>query len=124
MLCYLDDVSNVLKGKFGENFACKYLASRGYKIITRNWRCRRGEIDIICRINDVTVFVEVKYRTSDRFGEPYEAVGSKKQKSLARSIMFYLFTHDLIESSWRLDVLSLSKIPGRIRVSHFEGVEL
>lgn len=62
-------------GKYGEDFACRYLQNKGYKILTRNFRCHRyGEIDIIVEKSGCISFIEVKTRASSRFGRPIEAV--------------------------------------------------
>jgi putative endonuclease len=58
--------------------------SHGFDIVARNWRCPQGEIDIVATKGGVVVFIEVKTRTSSRFGEPFEAVGLDKQRRLRR----------------------------------------
>ena len=69
---------NIIVGKNGENIACKYLEQIGYKIITRNYRNKYGEIDIIAKENDNYVFVEVKSRNTNKYGNPAEAVNKSK----------------------------------------------
>jgi len=71
-----------MDGAAGEANACAFLRESGYEIVARNWRTRRGEIDIIAREGDVVVFVEVKARTSDEFGGPEAAVDKRKQRRL------------------------------------------
>ena len=66
-------------GQSGEELAARWYRAQGYEIVARNWRCRAGEIDIVARQGDLTVFCEVKTRTSTRFGLPVEAVGAAKQ---------------------------------------------
>ena len=71
-------------GTVGEDIAAKYLIEQNYKIITRNFMCRQGEIDIIARdtLKKEIVFIEVKTRTSQKYGSPSEAVDENKQKIL------------------------------------------
>lgn len=66
-------------GHLGEELAAGWYIQRGYELIARNWRCRLGEIDIVARKAGLTVFCEVKARSSERFGSPAEAVGLTKQ---------------------------------------------
>lgn len=119
---------NKLKGRFGEEFAVKYLMTKGYEIVGTNWTCHWGEIDIVAidRLGsgaDKLVFVEVKYRSSGHYGSGYEAVNFHKRNKLFRSINIYLLQNDVVED-WRFDVISLDKVPGSIRVSHFEDLPL
>ena len=65
-------------GNFGEDEAVKYLMKHSYKIITRNFSCKLGEIDIIAKDKDVLVFIEVKARTNDKYGNPSDAIGYYK----------------------------------------------
>lgn len=78
------------KGKYGENLACEYLKQQGLKLRTRNYRNFRGEIDLIMEEDDIIVFIEVKYRTSERFGNPLEAVDWKKQQKIKRIAYIYM----------------------------------
>lgn len=70
------------RGRRGEALAAHFLTHRGYEILARNYRTRRGEIDLIARDGKTVVFVEVKARTGSRFGSPCEAVDAKKQQRL------------------------------------------
>ena len=76
-------------GSYYENLACEYLVENGAKIVSRNFRSRQGEIDIVIRDGKYLSFVEVKYRTSSRFGEPEAAVNFKKQKNICRVSDFF-----------------------------------
>ena len=70
-----------VEGKAGEDIATQYLIKQEYTIICRNFRCLQGEIDIIAIDEKTLVFIEVKTRTSTKFGEPKEAVRRKKAKA-------------------------------------------
>ena len=76
-------------GKRGEEIASRFLKVKGFKIIEMNFRIRGGEIDIVAVDQDTLVYVEVKTRTNDQFGEPEEAVTPWKIKFLERSAKFY-----------------------------------
>lgn len=65
-------------GRLGEDLAAAFLTRAGYAILERNWRCARGEIDLIARDGNETVFVEVKTRSSLAFGHPFEAITDRK----------------------------------------------
>jgi putative endonuclease len=69
-------------GRAGEKAAADLLRKRGYEIVGAGFLARRGEIDLVCRRGNVLVVVEVKTRTSDAFGTPLEAVGSRKRRAL------------------------------------------
>src|SRR3989304_5065718 len=69
-------------GRLAEDSACQYLAGNGLKLITRNYKCRRGEIDLVMRHNDSIVFIEVRYRHNNHFGSGAESVIHKKQKKI------------------------------------------
>jgi putative endonuclease len=92
-------------GKLGEDLACAELARRGYAILARRYRTRFGEIDIIARDNDVTVFVEVKTRTGDEFGGGAAAVTAWKQRRITQMALDYLSRHGLHDRPCRFDVL-------------------
>jgi len=91
--------STYIKGKVAERQAALYLASRGYTLLVSNYHTRRGEIDLIARDGDCLVFVEVKSRSSDRFGTPEEAITPKKRQRLRWAARHYLMCHP-----WALDV--------------------
>lgn len=69
--------------------AVKYLKDRDYDILETNFRLKLGEIDIIAEIDDTFVFIEVKTRKNNRFGEPSEYVDKRKQDKIKRTAMFY-----------------------------------
>lgn len=94
-------------GDRGEEKAAKHLKKRGYKILERNYRVHNvGEIDIIARDGEYTVFVEVKYRKSTDFGRPEEYVTQRKRERLIRAAEHYIQKNHL-ETPVRFDVVSL-----------------
>lgn len=95
------------KGTFYEDAACEYLKKQGVVILERNYRCRQGEIDIIARDGNCTVFAEVKYRKDNAFGDALAAVGRTKQRKICRSALVYCMYHPWIESV-RYDVIGIT----------------
>ncbi len=98
-------------GARGERIAADYLRSAGYTIVETNWRCRRGEIDIVARDGATLVFVEVRARRSARLGSAEESVTRTKQRRLQQLAETYL---QFLEAAgrawhgpWRIDVVAL-----------------
>ena len=94
-------------GRQGERLAVEFLNRLGYKIIEKNLKTKFGEIDIVCLEKAVIVFVEVKARTTSRYGDPYEAVDRNKQKRLSRAALGYLSRKRWEERIARFDVISI-----------------
>lgn len=83
-------MNNKQLGELGENTAAEILASSGYKILERNYRCKWGEIDIIASKNSNISFIEVKTRRNYNYGRPCEAVNAKKQQHIRNAALCYL----------------------------------
>jgi len=97
-----------LTGDKGESFACDILKKKGLVIVERNYRTKLGEIDIIALDGEVLVFVEVKTRSSRKFGEPQEAVNFRKQHTIRNVAMCYLKEKNLVDKiSIRFDCLAI-----------------
>jgi putative endonuclease len=95
-------------GSRGEKLACHFLRRNGYKILYRNFRGRSGgEIDIVCRERDTLVFVEVKTRTREDFGRPFDAVNRDKQKRISRGGLAWLRLLDDPDILFRFDVVEV-----------------
>ncbi len=89
--------SRISLGKYGEDFACRYLRNKGYDILARNFRCHRyGEIDIIAQKDGCISFIEVKTRANTRYGRPIEAVTLAKQRKIYRCAEYYLQCRGLL----------------------------
>ena len=111
-------VQNKVKGNIGEGLAEAYLKQKGYSIIERNYKVKLGEIDLICR--DKTgriIFVEVKERSTLKFGYPREAVGIQKQNNIRRVAQLYLMKTNNVNCHTRFDVIEI--IAGEI--THIEN---
>ena len=99
--------SRQIFGRKSESLAVKHLKRKGYKILEQNFRTKMGEIDIIAKDKGVIVFVEVKARRSDRFGDPKWAVTFKKQKKISMAALQYLKATEQSNTSARFDVVSI-----------------
>jgi putative endonuclease len=108
-LSWIDDGSTQDKGQTSENFARKYLVSHGLQYVTKNYRNRQGEIDIIFLEGGTYVFVEVKYRKNNKFGGAISAVSYKKTQKIKQCAKFYLQQNDLNEynTPCRFDIIAL-----------------
>jgi putative endonuclease len=103
--------------------ACEHLLRKGFKILDRNYRCRSGEVDVVAKDGDATVFIEVKERHGDAHGEGHEAVTFGKRKRLIRAARLYAASHNISEKPIRFDVVSVdwSGQPERAVIRHDEG---
>ena len=99
-------------GESGEDLAAALYRRQGFAIVDRNYRCRIGELDIVARRGSLLVFCEVKTRSSDRWGDPSEAVGPVKQGRLRRLAGHWLATHRAGPAEIRFDVVTVSALPG------------
>ena len=112
-------------GQRGEDAAVAYLEERGYRILERNFRFSREEIDIIAfEPNErddggMIVFVEVKARSGTGYGRPEDAVGAAKQKAIRRVAEAYLHERRLIPSPTRFDVIAVQFAGDDLEVEHF-----
>ena len=96
------------KGARGEDLAATFLRRQGYRILERNYRCPLGEMDIIAREGKTVVFIEVKTRSTDRFGPPQAAVGPQKQRRMTSVALCYLKARGWLEVPARFDIAAVS----------------
>lgn len=100
------------KREFGEKletFAAEKLSDYGLEILTRNYLCKMGEIDIIARDSQNLIFVEVRYRKNDAFGGPIASVNRKKQQRVILAAGHYLQKHQLTNKvACRFDVFAIT----------------
>ena len=94
-------------GRKGEEAAARYLTEQGYQIVARNWRCRTGEIDIVATMDEIYVFVEVKTRTSKRFGTPQESVHTRKQQQVKQTANVFVYQNHLYDATLRFDFIAV-----------------
>jgi putative endonuclease len=98
----------VTRGDGAEARAAVFLEERGLKIIARNYRCRFGEIDLVAQTGPTLVFVEVRARTSDRFGGAAASITHAKRRKLLATARYYLRCHGAREVPCRFDVVLLT----------------
>ena len=107
-------------GKWGEDTAVEYLVQHGYEIITRNVRTPYGEIDIVARQGDMTIFVEVKTRTSHKMGLPEESITARKREHMLAAADHYAAEHEI--DHWQIDVIAIEGKPPDIPIiTYFEN---
>lgn len=109
-------------GKTGEMATLEFLKKKGYRILETNARTPFGEIDIVARKKDVTIFIEVKTRATSSLGPPYLSVTRAKEKHMIKNALCYLKRRGLIDSYWRIDVVSV-KLNYEYRVESIELFE-
>ncbi|MBA3047341.1 YraN family protein [Patescibacteria group bacterium] len=111
-------------GQFGEKLAIDYLTRKGYKIIDKNIKISYREIDVIARKNNGLIFIEVKTRTSDKFGFADEAVSSKKIKRLKTAISAYLKNDNSGLKNLRLDLIAIDINKGKkiAKIKHYKDI--
>ncbi|SDP25123.1 putative endonuclease [Nakamurella panacisegetis] len=107
-------------GRRGEDLAAEHLEGLGLVILARNWRCREGELDIVATDGLRRLVVcEVKTRSGDGFGSPFEAVTRGKRRKLRRLAHLYLAECKVPWVSVRFDVVGVLARPGRtVELSH------
>ena len=101
-------MSNKLKGKLGEDKAKEFLLQKGFKILDTNFHYSRyGEIDIIAKKSNIIYFVEVKYRTTNTYGMPFEAITKTKLEKIISCARYYLLTSNVKYCSYRISAISI-----------------
>lgn len=111
---------NAARGSEGETIALAYLEEKGYRLVVRNYRTLFGEIDLIVCKDDIMAFTEVKTRSNDSFGQPFEAVTWRKQEKMKKSALLYLKDNPS-DYVIRFDIISILQAEGRNNVTHFEN---
>ena len=95
-------------GQSAESRAAEYLTKQGLKIIDRNFSAKTGEIDLIALDAETLVFIEVKFRKSNRFGQPYETVTHSKQQKIIRTAQTFLLKNKkYTNNACRFDIISM-----------------
>ena len=118
-------MNNKQIGEIGESIASSYLTNLGYKIIAKNWHySRNAEIDIIAEEDKNTlVFVEVKTRTTNQFGHPFEAIDSKKIEKIHTAILGYLSSLEKKYKSYRIDGIAITGLKSPV-IEHIKNISL
>lgn len=98
-----------LLGRVGEEQAVKFLKKQGYAVLERNYKNAFGEIDVIAKDGEYTVFIEVKTRSGDGFGAPSEAVDRRKRQKYGRIAAAYLNFKNAADAPCRFDVIEIQE---------------
>ena len=107
-------------GEAGEELAACFLAEKGFRIVERRVRCRRGELDIVATCGGEWVFVEVKTRGSKRMGSAAEAMTARKAGRMALAVREYLWRHGLDSAPVRCDLVTVDfGADGRPDINHY-----
>lgn len=109
-------------GKNGEELAEAYLKLIGYKIIEKNFRCLRGEIDLIALKGREVIFVEIKSRHGKEYGLASESVTKEKLKHIYKSAEYYLITRKMEENDVRIDVIEIYIGKDECYINHLKQV--
>ncbi len=113
----------IVLGRSGEQRAKKLLEKKGYKILEQNYRTRFGEIDLIATDGDQIIFVEVKTRSSNRFGYPEESVTRQKITHLMRAAEQYILGLNEMPKV-RFDVIAITEHDAEQDMVHIENIDL
>lgn len=105
-------------GKLGEGIAVRHLKGKGYVILEQDWRSGHRDIDIVCMKDDITIFVEVKTRSTDVYGQPDEAVDRQKMQNILHSANSYMKFRQ-VSGPVRFDIISVVIRGEEIEVHHY-----
>lgn len=94
-------------GSFGEDLSINYLIDNGYYILEKNYRNKIGEIDVICKKNNLLIFIEVKSRYTNSYGFPIESVTYYKRKQIIKVSMLYIILNKYNNFNIRYDVIEV-----------------
>ncbi len=111
-------------GKFGERLACDYLIRKGYKILNKNIKLSYQEIDIIAQKNKIIIFIEVKTRTSYKFGAANDTFSSQKMKNLHKAVENYIYKNKIPEKFISIDLISIDidKYRKIANIKHYKNI--
>ena len=116
---------NLNLGRAGEDRAAEHLVGAGYEIVDRNWRCSDGELDIVATRGDALAVVEVKTRTSTRYGHPFEALDDRKTGRLWRLAYMWARSHPDTSRGRRVRVDAIAVTgadPEHATIEHLRGI--
>lgn len=107
-------------GNLGENLACEYLVKNGYQIIERNKHFSRFcEIDIIAKLKNKYIFVEVKTRRTNAYGTPFEAITNSKYNNIKMGVMAYIQQNNIRD--YQIDVIGITLEP-ELNIKHLKNI--
>jgi putative endonuclease len=110
-------------GKKGEDLAAAFLKDAGYKIVARNFRYQKAEVDIIARKESTLAIIEVKTRSTKDFGNPQDFLKGKQILNLVKAVDFFVTEHDL-DVEVRFDIIAIIKNKSGAKIEHLENAFL
>lgn len=114
--------NNLVQAKIGEDLATSYLLKKGFQIIHRNFRSKLGEIDLIAIDKNTLVFIEVKSRWSEEYGDPKEAVTTRKIRSIIKTSEYFKLLNPQTPDLMRIDVIAINYLNDPPFIEHLENV--
>ncbi len=119
------DASPASIGVIGEREAERFLKSKGYRVLAKNWRSGKDEIDLVCKYKEILVFVETRTRRHGALVGGFDSIDRRKRKALRRVCRAYLASLGAAPDSFRLDVVEVEHEAGEILATrHFENTAL
>ena len=109
-------------GNYGEEIASKYLEKLKYKIIIRNFNTYQGEIDIIAKDEEEYVFIEVKTRTSRKYGRPIDSINKQKISHIVKASKYFIYRNSLDSKKIRFDVIEVYVDKSKTNINHFKNI--
>ncbi len=103
-------------GRWGEKLAAEHVIHAGFDLVEQNARTPEGEIDLVVRSGSEVRFIEVKTRTSRKFGYPEEAVEGSKFMHMQAAAEYYLTEHPELDEDWHLDIIAILGKPGEAKI--------
>ncbi|OIH97814.1 MULTISPECIES: YraN family protein [unclassified Curtobacterium] len=114
---------NAPLGRFGEDRATSWLQEHGFRVVDRNWRCARGEIDIVAWDSCTLAFIEVKTRSGTATGHPFESITASKMRRMRGLVPAWFDAHPEVSArSVRIDAVAVHVDGPRTVVEHLAGV--
>lgn len=114
-------MTSITTGLRGEDLARRYLEKKGYRILSRNYRGGKFELDIVAEHGDIIVFCEVKTARTGVFGSPLDWVTPGKIRNIARAAREYILSHDIRDRCFRFDVIGIEVREGTPKITHIEN---
>ncbi len=112
-------------GDKGEKISIQYLEDNGFRVEETNYRFKHGEIDIIAREDDIWVFIEVKTRTSTKYGYGKDCVTKHKKDMIKKTAMYFLQKrYEWVNISWRFDIIEVYINNNKAFVNHIKNIVL
>jgi len=100
--------AHIIQGEKAEDKALQFLLQEGLSVVSRNYRCKSGEIDLIMREDNALVIVEVRYRKNAKFGSALESITVKKQSRIIAATYHYLTANKMASQPIRFDVVAMT----------------